>query len=111
MTGVQTCALPISSGTIYNINQVSLRQAIPPEPMQGRMNATMRWFVWGTIPIGALLGGLLGEGIGIRSTIALGGALSTLAFVPLLFGPVPAVRTMPSGVDDAQGLVASRRND
>ena len=92
------------SGTIYNINQVSLRQAITPEPMQGRMNATMRWFVWGTIPIGALLGGLLGESVGIRETIALGGLLATLAFVPLLFGPVPKVRRMPTGIDDAQGL-------
>ena len=98
----------LASGTIYNINQVSLRQAITPEPMQGRMNATMRWFVWGTIPIGALLGGVLGEVIGIRATIALGGALSTLAFVPLLFGPVPAVREMPTGPDDAQGLDVSR---
>ena len=87
---------------------MSLRQAITPEPMQGRMNATMRWFVWGTIPIGALLGGVLGESIGIRPTIALGGALSTLAFVPLLFGPVPAVREMPTGVNDAQGLDATR---
>ena len=77
----------------------------------GRMNATMRWFVWGTIPIGALLGGLLGESIGIRATIALGGALSTLAFVPLLFGPVPAVRAMPTGPDDAQWLGASRSTD
>lgn len=94
----------LGSGTIYNINQVSLRQAITPEPMQGRMNATMRWFVWGTIPIGALLGGALGEAIGIRETIAIGGALATLAFIPLLFGPVPRVRTMPTGVDDAQGL-------
>lgn len=94
----------LGSGTIYNINQVSLRQAITPEPMQGRMNATMRWFVWGTIPIGALLGGALGEAIGIRETIALGGVLATFAFLPLLFGPVPKVRTMPTGVDDAQGL-------
>ena len=61
--------------------------------------------------LGALLGGLLGESIGIRATIALGGALSTLAFVPLLFGPVPAVRAMPTGPDDAQWLGASRSTD
>ena len=41
------------SAVIYNINQVSFRQAITPAPMQGRMNATMRFIVWGTIPIGA----------------------------------------------------------
>ena len=36
----------------YNITQVSLRQAITPERLQGRMNAAMRWIVWGTIPLG-----------------------------------------------------------
>ncbi len=51
-------------GVAYNINQVSLRQAITPERLQGRMNAAMRWIVWGTIPLGALLGGAIGQWIG-----------------------------------------------
>ena len=38
------------SVVLYNVNQVSLRQAITPARLQGRMNASMRWFVWGTIP-------------------------------------------------------------
>ena len=46
---------------VYNVNQVSLRQAITPEPMLGRMNATMRFLVWGTIPIGSLIGAALSE--------------------------------------------------
>ena len=41
---------------VYNVNQVSLRQAITPDRMHGRMNATMRFLVWGTIPIGSLIG-------------------------------------------------------
>jgi predicted MFS family arabinose efflux permease len=41
---------------VYNINQVSLRQAMTPDRLQGRMNASMRFIVWGTIPIGATLG-------------------------------------------------------
>src|SRR5256712_8331901 len=45
---------------VYNVNQVSLRQAIVPLRLQGRMNATMRFLVWGTIPLGGLTGGLLG---------------------------------------------------
>jgi MFS family permease len=87
----------IASGTLYNINQVSYRQAITPEPMQGRMNATMRWFVWGTIPVGALLGGLIGETLGLRPALLIGGIGATFAFVPLLFGPVWKIRTMPEG--------------
>jgi MFS family permease len=84
------------SGTIYNINQVSLRQAITPEAMSGRMNATMRWFVWGTMPIGSIIGGIIGETLGVRSAILIGGAGATLAFVPLLFGPVWSIKEMPT---------------
>ena len=47
-------------GVGWNINQVSLRQAITPPRMQGKMNATMRFIVWGTMPIGAIIGGALG---------------------------------------------------
>lgn len=84
------------SGTIYNINQVSLRQAITPEAMAGRMNATMRWFVWGTMPIGSIIGGIIGETLGVRATILIGGAGTSLAFVPLLLGPVWHIKEMPT---------------
>ena len=56
---------------VYNVNQVSLRQAITPDRLQGRMNASMRFIVWGTIPLGALLGGGLGEALGLRPTAAM----------------------------------------
>jgi MFS family permease len=82
-------------GVVYNVNQVSLRQAITPGRMQGRMNATMRFVVWGTLPIGALAGGALGGTIGLRPTLwiaALGGVLS---FVPPLLSPVRTLRSMP----------------
>src|SRR5262249_17110228 len=46
-------------GTVYNVNQVSLRQAITPDHVQGRMNATVRTIIWGTIPIGSFVGGIL----------------------------------------------------
>src|SRR5438552_7489629 len=46
---------------VYNINQVSLRQAITPDRVQGRMNATVRTVIWGTIPIGAFIGGVIGN--------------------------------------------------
>lgn len=84
------------SGTIYNINQVSLRQALAPSAMAGRMNATMRWFVWGTMPIGSLIGGLIGETLGLRAAILIGGVGASLAFIPLLFGPVWKIKKMPT---------------
>ena len=87
-----------ASGTLYNINQVSLRQALCPPEMAGRMNATMRWFVWGTIPIGALLGGIIGTNLGLREALIIGGIGGSFAFVPLLFGPVWKIKEMPTGV-------------
>ena len=86
-------------GAVYNINQVSLRQAITPERMQGRMNATMRFIVWGTIPVGAILGGFLGGAIGLLPTIWIGAIGGLFAFVPVALSPVRSIREMPAPVD------------
>ena len=81
---------------VYNVNQVGLRQAITPDRMLGRMNATMRLIVWGTIPIGALIGGVLGTVFGLVPVLwvsAIGGSLS---FLPVLFSPVRTLREIPA---------------
>src|SRR3712207_3057148 len=54
------------AGPMTAINQLSLRQAITPLHLQGRVNATMRVIALGTAPLGALLAGGLGELIGLR---------------------------------------------
>ena len=79
----------------YNITQVSLRQAITPERLQGRMNAAMRWIVWGTIPLGTLAGGGLATAFGLHAALWIGsvGAVFTFLFVAL--SPVRSIRTMP----------------
>lgn len=82
-------------GAVYNINQVSLRQAITTERMQGRMNATMRFVVWGTIPIGAFVGGVLGETIGLRATLWVAAIGSLFAFVYPLLSPVRTLQRIP----------------
>jgi hypothetical protein len=84
---------------------VSLRQAITPHRIQGRMNAVMRFLVWGTIPLGSLVGGGLASTIGLRATLvvsALGGAL---AFIPIALSPIPALREFPES-EDLSPLVA-----
>ena len=82
-------------GAIYNINQVSLRQAITPERMQGRMNATMRFIVWGTMPIGIVLGGILGGVIGLHETIWVGAIGGCFVFLPALLSPVRSLEQIP----------------
>jgi MFS family permease len=86
---------------VYNINQVSLRQAITPMRLQGRMNASMRFMVWGTLPIGSLIGGALGTKIGLRPTLAVAGVGGVLAFLWIALSPLPAVHRMPEAAAPA----------
>jgi MFS family permease len=80
---------------IYNVNQVSLRQAITPQGMLGRMNATMRFVVWGTMPLGALIGGALGNSIGLRPTLWIAAIGNAFAVLPPLLSPVRRLREIP----------------
>jgi MFS family permease len=80
---------------VYNVNQVSLRQAIVPLRLQGRMNATMRFLVWGTIPLGGLAGGLLGTFLGLRTAIGIAVLGGSLAFLWVLLSPVRSLKEIP----------------
>jgi MFS family permease len=88
------------SAVVYNIVQVSYRQAICPPRLQGRMNSVMRFMVWGTIPLGALLGGALATWVGLRETILIGAVGGGLAFLWLLFSPQRRLHEMPEPIDD-----------
>jgi MFS family permease len=81
---------------VYNVNQVGLRQAITPDRMLGRMNATMRLIVWGTIPIGALIGGILGTVFGLVPVLWVSAIGASLSFLPVLFSPVRNLREIPA---------------
>jgi MFS family permease len=84
---------------VYNIVQVSYRQAICPPDLQGRMNSVMRFIVWGTIPVGALVGGALGSWVGLRETIAIGGLGGSLAVLWIVFSPQRHLREMPEPLE------------
>ncbi len=85
---------------VYNINQVSLRQAITALRLQGRMNATMRFLVWGTMPLGGLAGGALGELLGLRPAMTVAAVGGLLAFLWVLASPVRVLRAIPEMVLD-----------
>lgn len=83
----------------YNVTQVSFRQGLTPDHLLGRMNATMRFLVWGTMPIGGLLGGLFGSWLGVRQTIWIGAIGGVLAFLPVFLSPLRRMRELPTRPD------------
>ncbi len=86
-------------GTVANIHQWSLRQAVTPDALQGRVTASHRFLVYGSGAIGAILGGLLGAGLGLRPALlvcALGMVLARLAALP---SPLRRLRESPTRAD------------
>jgi hypothetical protein len=81
-----------------SINYVSLRQAITPPELQGRVNATGRWLNWTVIPLAAIGGGAVATAVGIRETILIGSGVAFLA-VPILFlSPLGSLRAVPGAI-------------
>jgi MFS family permease len=84
---------------IFNTGQVSLRQAVTPDDLQGRMNATVSLIDWGVVPLGGLLGGGLGQVIGLRSALLLAALGEILAVLWLLLSPMRSLREQPGLVE------------
>jgi MFS family permease len=60
---------------VWNVITVSLRQAIIPDELLGRVNSVYRFLGWGMMPIGAALGGVIASAFGLRATYWIGGAV------------------------------------
>jgi len=86
-----------STGAVFIfINFLALRQAVTPAPLLGRMTSTMRWLILIPAGPGALLGGWLGEHVGLRASLAVAGAGSLLlAAVAWQLGVIRRVRALP----------------
>jgi MFS family permease len=84
----------------YNITQLSFRQAICPPRLQGRMNAVIRFLVWGTMPLGALSGGALGTWLGLREALWIGAVGALFTFLPIALSPVRSIEKMPEPAAD-----------
>jgi predicted MFS family arabinose efflux permease len=84
--------------TVFNVNQLSLRLAITPDRMHGRLNATMRFVMWGVTPFGALAGGWLATtALGIRGALLVAGVGVLAATLPFLLPSVRTLRRIPDG--------------
>jgi MFS family permease len=80
---------------LYNITQVTFRQRITPPRLLGRMNASVRFCVWGVMPIAALLAGGLGTWVGVVPTMWIGAAGQLLSALCVVIGPFWSMRQLP----------------
>jgi hypothetical protein len=101
--------LVVSFGIVlFNIPGISLYQTLVPDHLLGRMNASRRWIVWGVIPLGSLLGGVLASTVGLRPTLFVGAGISTGAFLFLLAKPIRSIATVsPDARASGDGGVAA----
>jgi MFS family permease len=84
----------------YNITQVSARQRLCPKPLLGRMNASIRFMVWGVMPIGSFIGGLIGEQFGVVTALSVGAVGNLFAALWIFFSPLRSMTNMPSAPDE-----------
>nr|WP_297429472.1 MFS transporter [uncultured Actinotalea sp.] len=85
---------------VYNVAQVSFRQRLCPPTLLGRMNASVRFIVWGTMPIGGLLGGWLGTAAGVEASLWVAAVGMTLAALPVVLSPLRTLTALPRPADD-----------
>ncbi|MGD7732682.1 MFS transporter [Propionibacteriaceae bacterium G57] len=87
---------------VYNVTQVSFRQRLCPKPLLGRMNASIRFLVWGPMPIGAFVGGLVGRHLGVLEALWIFAGVALASALPVLISPLVRMRDLPGPQSSVQ---------
>ncbi len=82
------------SATIASINLLTYRQKVAPEGTLGQVNAAVRWVTWGTLPVGGIVGGVLGSAIGVHTTLWVGVIGGCCSGLWLFFSPLRTARDL-----------------
>ncbi|MER5949621.1 MFS transporter [Streptomyces sp. NPDC001904] len=91
---------------LFNVTQVSLRQSLCPKHLLGRMNASIRFVVWGSMPPASLLAGWLGSALGVVPTLWIGVVGSVATVLPIL----TVDRLVPAPATPSQAAASGRRS-
>jgi MFS family permease len=89
--------------TFFEVNVVSLRQRLTPDRLLGRVNATIRFTEFGAMLLGTVVGGVLGQVIGLRETLFVAVAMMFAAGLVFVVSPVAALRTAPPPLSAESG--------
>jgi MFS family permease len=88
---------------VFNVNAITLRQVVTPRRLLARMNATYRMLLFGVAPLGAIIGGLLGEATGVRVALEITVFAMLTPLLWLLFSPVFRLKEIPAGPPADEG--------
>jgi MFS family permease len=88
------------SWTVYNVNEMSLRQSVVPDRLLGRANASIHVLKEGVRPIGLLGGGILAQIIGLRPALTIAAVGLVLSTLWIVFSPVRTLKELPLPVAD-----------
>jgi MFS family permease len=88
-------ALLGSSLMLYNINQQTIRQAVTPDRLLGRVNSGIFVLVALAAVIGSLLGGTIGQAVGLRAALAVGVTIDLVSALPSIFSPLRKLPSVP----------------
>jgi hypothetical protein len=91
------------AAVVYNVNQRSLRQAVTPSRLLGRVNASNRFVVYGVSPVRTFVGGILGSALGLRTTFWIAAGGLALPALLVTFSPVIRLR----GIEDVSASSAA----
>jgi MFS family permease len=93
------------ANALWNVVAVSLRQRITPDRILGRINSSYRLVAWGTRPLGAAVGGLLGELLGLRAVFGIAAALILATLLGMTQVTDTAIRTAENAAANIDGTV------
>lgn len=88
--------------TVYGINELTLRQAVAPSHVLGRVNSAAHLMFRGVLPVGALLGGAIAQVIGLRAAMFVGAGGFLLSTLWLICSPIRRLRDLPHVANVAQ---------
>lgn len=88
-------AIGTTGDVLFNINSATLVQVLTPDHLRGRVGASMRVFILGGQPIGALVGGAIGVAFGVRVALLCAGCGFLLGCAAAFFSPIRALRQLP----------------
>jgi predicted MFS family arabinose efflux permease len=87
--------------TVFRVAQISVRQVLVPDNLLGRVGGALNLLAWGIVPLGALIGGLLGQMVGLRATLLLGALLEAATALIIWQSPLWTMRDIALSGDAA----------